>query len=46
MEVLIVLCIGVKIFVLFAPCVCFHMITEWPTIGKIAAHSAHDMFSW
>ena len=21
-------------------------ITEWPSIGKIAAHSAYDMFSW
>ena len=21
-------------------------ITEWPPIGKIAAHSANDMFSW
>ena len=20
--------------------------TEWPPIGKIAAHSAYDMFSW
>ena len=22
------------------------MVTEWPPIGKIAAHSAYDMFSW
>ena len=22
------------------------MVTEWPRIGKIAAHSAYDMFSW
>ena len=22
------------------------MITEWPPIGKIAAHSAYEMFSW
>ena len=21
-------------------------VTEWPPIGKIAAHSAYDMFSW
>ena len=21
-------------------------VTEWPLIGKIAAHSAYDMFSW
>ena len=21
-------------------------LTEWPPIGKIAAHSAYDMFSW
>ena len=21
-------------------------VTEWPPIGKIAAHSAHEMFSW
>ena len=32
---------------LFAPYVCFHiLVTEWPPIGKIAAHSAYDMFSW
>ena len=27
--------------------VCFHIlikVTEWPPIGKIAAHSAYDMF--
>ena len=22
------------------------LVTEWPPIGKIAAHSAYDMFSW
>ena len=38
-------------FVLLAPYVCFHMfsyveVTEWPPTGKIAAHSAYDMFSW
>ena len=21
-------------------------VTEWPPIGKIAAHSAYEMFSW
>ena len=21
-------------------------VAEWPTIGKIAAHSAYEMFSW
>ena len=34
-------------FVLLAPYVCFHIlvkITERPPIGKIAAHSANDMF--
>ena len=34
---------------LLAPYVCFHIfslvkVTEWPPIGKIAAHSAYDMF--
>ena len=38
-----------KFFVLLAPYVCFHVfsqvkVTEWPPIGKIAAHSAYDMF--
>ena len=39
---------------LLAPYVCLHMyvciflvkVTEWPPIGKIAAHSAYEMFSW
>ena len=36
-------------FVLLAPYVCFHIfsyvkVTEWPPIGKIAAHSAYEMF--
>ena len=34
-------------FVLLAPYVCFHIlvkVTEWPPFGKIAAHSAYDMF--
>ena len=40
-----------KLFVLLAPDVCFHIfsyvwVTEWPPIGKIAAYSAYDMFSW
>ena len=39
-----------KKIVLLAPYVCFHIfssvkVTEWPPpIGKIAAHSAYDMF--
>ena len=38
-----------NIFVLLAPYVCFHVfswvgVTEWPPIGKIAAHSAYDVF--
>ena len=24
----------------------FVLVTEWPPIGKIAAHSAYDVFSW
>ena len=40
-----------KIFVLLAPYVCYHIfskvqVAEWPPVGKIAAHSAYDMFSW
>ena len=36
---------------LLAPYVCFHIlvkvkVTEWPPIGKIAAHSAYELFSW
>ena len=29
-------------------CVCMFLVkvTEWPPIGKIAAHSAYVMFSW
>ena len=34
-----------KYFLLLAHYVCFH-ISEWPPIGKIAAHSAYEMFSW
>ena len=38
-----------KFFVLLAPYVCYHIfslvkVIEWPPIGKIAAHSAYDMF--
>ena len=48
MVVLFVLCLGVyNIFVLLAPYVCFHIlvkVTGWPPIGKIAAHSAYEMF--
>ena len=25
---------------------CFHIVNGWPPIGKIAAYSAYDMFSW
>ena len=36
---------------LLAPYVCYHIfgwvkVTDWPPIGKIAAHSAYEMFSW
>ena len=36
-------------FVLLAPYVCFHIlskvkVTQWPPIGKIAAHSAYNVF--
>ena len=36
---------------LLVPYVRFHIfsyvkVTEWPPIGKIAAHSAYEMFSW
>ena len=36
---------------LLAPYVCLQIfsevkVTEWPPIGKIAAHSAYEMFSW
>ena len=26
--------------------ICLVKVTEWPPIGKIAAHSAYEMFSW
>ena len=40
-----------EVFVSLAPYVCFHIfslvkVTEWPPVGKIAAHSAYEMFSW
>ena len=40
---------GLNYFVLLAAYVCFHIfskvkVTEWPPIGKIAAHSAYEMF--
>ena len=34
---------------LLAPYVCFQIlvkVTEWPPIGKIAAHLAYEMFLW
>ena len=32
---------------LLAPYVFYHIFSlEWPPIGKIAAHSAYNMFSW
>ena len=39
------------ISVLLAPYVCFHILSsvwvaEWPPIGKMATHSAYNMFSW
>ena len=27
-------------------CIFLVKVTEWPPIGKIAAHSAYEMFSW
>ena len=51
MVVLLFYVLVFKIFVLLAPYVCFHIfskvyVTEWPPIGKIAAYSTYDMFSW
>ena len=46
---LIVLCYGVDFCAVGALCTFSYFIldwvTEWPPIGKIAAHSAYDMFS-
>ena len=25
---------------------CLKILTEWPPVGKIVAHSTYDMFSW
>ena len=48
MVVLFVLCLGVKIFLccwrLMYVFIFLVKVTEWPPIGKIAAHSAYDMF--
>ena len=27
-------------------CIFLVKVTEWPPMGKIAAHSAYEMFSW
>ena len=48
MVVLFVLCLGVYFFLcclrLMYVFIFLVKITEWPPIGKIAAHSAYDMF--
>ena len=49
MVVLFVLCLGVwkNFCAVGALCVFSYVlvkVTEWPPIGKIAAHSAYDMF--
>ena len=41
----------IDIFVLLAPYVCLHIfssvkVTGWPPVGKMAAHSAYEVFSW
>ena len=41
--VLFVSCFGVEFFVLSEPYVC---LGKFPPIGKIAAHSAYEVFSW
>ena len=49
MVVLIVSCLGVLNFcAVGALCMFSYLVkvTEWPPIGKIAAHSAYEMFSW
>ena len=52
---MVVLSFHVLVFVIFcaigALCVGFHIfssvkVTEWPPIGKLAAHTAYEMFSW
>ena len=48
MVVLFVLCLGVDFFLCCWRLMCVFIVlvkvTEWPPIGKIAAHSAYDMF--
>ena len=49
MVVLIALCVGVE-FLCCQHLMCFHIfslvwVAEWPPIGKMAAHSAYNMFS-
>ena len=48
MVVLFVLCLGVLTFLCCWRLMCVFMylvkVTEWPPIGKIAAHLAYDMF--
>ena len=48
MVVLFVLCLGVKNFLCCWRLMCVFIflvkVTEWPPVGKIAAHSAYDMF--
>ena len=48
MVVLFVLCLGVYFFLCCWRLMCVFIVlvkvTEWPLIGKIAAHSAYDMF--
>ena len=50
MLVLFVLSLGVLICAVGALCMLSYFsyvyVTEWPPIGKIASHSAYDMFSW
>ena len=48
MVVLFVLCLGILIFLCCWHLMCVFIVlvkvTVWPPIGKIAAHSAYDMF--
>ena len=51
MVALFVLCLGVSNVCAVGAYVSFQnfskvKVTEWPPFGKIAAHSAYDMFSW
>ena len=49
MVILIVLCLGVDFCAVSTSCMfsCFAYVwvTEWPSIGKIAAHLAYYLFS-